>query len=168
MVRIDLVDTAGVRLFDQEGNIHVVYEKDNVPFEFIPTSRGWYNMKNGNLPVLLSRIPQKQYRRGICEDNTRAVDARGGRKEIGFPLLLNLDKEYYFDSKLRGCAISPVFCLYNSGVYFFNRHMGNYYISNGKVNAKVSDLIYQELSDVSSRKQLPISVTSGYEHADDF
>jgi hypothetical protein len=62
-----------------------------VLFEFIPIKRGWFNTKNNS--VILERVPNRQWKRGICEGNTQAL-------QFGKYGLSNINLDYFLLSEI--------------------------------------------------------------------
>lgn len=61
--------------FSCGGNMSFSARADtDTKFEFIPVDRGWYNTSDGSI-LHLSRVPERQWRRGISNGNTVAHDA---------------------------------------------------------------------------------------------
>lgn len=65
-------------------------KRDDRGFEFLPPKNVWSNTAEG-IPLLVQRVPARQYQRGICDRNTRIEDFSGNTQEINFEVL---DKLY--------------------------------------------------------------------------
>lgn len=60
-------------------------DDDTIGFEFIPPKRGYHNTTDG--AYLLSRIPARQYLRGICSRNTAVRSVYGTAVDVNFKTL---------------------------------------------------------------------------------
>lgn len=89
LVRLDTVDLERRRVvfIDRRGNDFTLNmnHDDNIGFSFLAPKCQWHNTEFG--PLICQRIPQKQYRRGICENNTTLIGANGERMGISFETL---------------------------------------------------------------------------------
>lgn len=63
---------------DQTGDLFELWLSDDHPYEvdYVLPSKTVY--QNGELVTLLQRIPARQYKRGLCADNTQLVDVLTG------------------------------------------------------------------------------------------
>ena len=69
LVRLTKVDENTLTFSDRNKIVYSARaDKGNV-FTFLPVEKGVYNSKNGDV-LFVFRIPMKQYRRGVCPDNT--------------------------------------------------------------------------------------------------
>lgn len=91
LVRLEDIVTAGskqVQFVTKDGikcYLKPDSDDDTVGFEFIPPKRGYHNTTEG--AFLLTRIPARQYLRGICSRNTKILSVYGTQKAIGFDSL---------------------------------------------------------------------------------
>lgn len=58
-------------------------------FEFLPPKNVWCNTKDG-IPLLVERVPARQYLRGICDRNTAIRDLAGEQQPVDFTTLTKL------------------------------------------------------------------------------
>lgn len=92
-------------------------------FSFIPPKNAWVNCADG-VPLLVSRVPARQYQRGICDRNTSIVNWEGEGYTVNFTNLTKLYdtkvgiKEAYQaflksrkNKRSAGLAISSQFCV---------------------------------------------------------
>lgn len=148
-----------------------VYSDADLEFEFIPVTHGW--VANSTNCCLLSRVPNRQWKRGICESNTSFSVFYGKDKVIPtdldvFDLLDTISEEALqgsYDAWKAGtrvnCVLSKHFAI-NSyrKVFFFDKLIGNY-TEDGFVLD--SDLVSQELKDLLVRRHINerVSVHNG-------
>ncbi len=111
-------------------------EDDTVGFEFIPPKRGYHNTPQGTF--LLSRIPARQYLRGICDKNTSIRTVAGQIVPVGFdtlsalfennisPIERLLSTSKASKTEERSVALSGQFAisLDTQGIYCLGKHIG--------------------------------------------
>lgn len=138
-----------------------------VNFEFIPVDRGWFNDINGN-PWLLSRVPARQWKRGISETNTMMYDGHSLRTfHVNYERLSKVfsDKftelNYSKEIKPTG-AWSKHFAVTKHGLHFYDQLIGSY---NPKTQEIVltSDIVKQELTDLINRNGWSVKITQTQE-----
>jgi len=71
----------------------------------------------GNEVYMLQRIPARQYRRGLCSDNTQIINVSDGRKrDIGFaslkaftnkPTYMSFSEAFFAKGRTKALALSP-------------------------------------------------------------
>lgn len=133
-------------------------------FEFIPVSRGWYDI--GENIHFLTRRPERQWRRGICVDNTSAFYVRNGRM-FRFDLdTQTLEKilQHAVDHKTSvasyekqgHAALSKNFAIVANKVWFESIPVGTIKKNNIMLS---NDLILQELTDLIKRNNYPFTVS---------
>lgn len=79
----------GVLQFIDRNSIKYTLNRDStedIGFSFLAPKMQWHNTKDFG-PVLVQRIPQKQYRRGICSNNTRITNKDGVNLGVNFHTL---------------------------------------------------------------------------------
>lgn len=79
-----------VRLEDIKGDVFEIDLNNGYQLDYwLPTNKIYY--QDGNEAILFSRIPARQYRRGICADNSHfaklTVDGKFSSVSLGLPLL---------------------------------------------------------------------------------
>lgn len=116
LVRLDSVDLERrkVGFVDIKGNDYyaVMNHDDNIGFSFIAPKAQWHNTGAG--PLLVQRVPQKQYRRGICDNNTQLLTLDGANAGVNFPNLHSIfvDPKKVADvCKDERFAVSPQFAV---------------------------------------------------------
>lgn len=142
------------------GDLFDYYAKvdSNFRFEFIPVTRGWYNTTDGKCR-LLTRLPHRQWHRGIHSDNTGIFDIFERNYPVDYD---NLSKifvpgfnNWEYNKEQSECAISKFFAVTKSRVYFLNRSIGT--IKNDLITL-VDNTVKQELMDTIKRNNIPIKV----------
>lgn len=109
LVAIQSVGEGMVQFIDRN-SIKYTLNRDStedIGFSFLAPKMQWHNT-NAFGPVLVQRIPQKQYRRGIHQANTRIVNKDGANLGVGFSSLAGV-----FEStmSLRDATKSPAFAV---------------------------------------------------------
>lgn len=147
LVNLSRVDPeAGVVTFmDKDGTPYHLYQDaaDDTGFEFLPPVNCWHNTPLG--PLLVRRIAQKQYRRGICEGNTSITNIDARAVPIDFANLIAI-----YDSKVTAkeslvkksaAAISPQFTvdLKNKRAMLYNSTIGEATGNFGEVKITLRD-----------------------------
>ena len=103
---------------EPEGNAYHAKINSGIRFEFIQVDNAWFNGKSGNV-YLLSRVPNRQWRRGICKMNTSimSLSSDGGLNQISvsFKVLNDIYHTTTPDYTCKGLiaqqrAISRAFC----------------------------------------------------------
>jgi len=61
-------------------------------FEFIPPRSAWHNVEDG-IPLLVQRVPARQFLRGICDRNIQISDLNQGLYPVDFSTLAKLYSE---------------------------------------------------------------------------
>lgn len=112
---------------------------DETGFTFLPPKSAWYNTSTG-IPYLVSRIPARQFLRGICDKNTAIQTVRLAQVGVNFtsmhmlfeesvsvPEALRLCRNSTDTSQSSGVAISPQFMYHKAGMVLkcFNQTIGN-------------------------------------------
>jgi len=108
-----------------------------VQFEFIPTQKAWYN--TASRVFLVQRIPARQWKRGICEDNTLINEVLEGTlfngptdiswRDAAFQIMTAaVDYSKATAALLEGsrssAALSKHFAISNGVLYFYNISVG--------------------------------------------
>ncbi len=139
-----------------------------VNFEFIPVNRGWYNSKSGNV-YFLCRHPMRQWKRGICSDNTVVTTSESplyGAVRVGWGVLSDIfdgveDPWANVDINKRAVALSKTFAISLNGTfYFYDQVVGK--VTNNKIVLN-NDLVHQEVIDMCRRNnyQFQVEVANG-------
>ena len=131
----------------------------DVGFEFVPPKSSYYNIKGGEC-VLISRIPSRQYLRGVCHRNTSIKGLNSGPMSIDFETLASVfESEETVQSALtaslasgQGFAISPQFAisLMMQQLYCFDTPIGSVKV-NPTTRVFEVDLLQPDLWGVEVR-----------------
>lgn len=154
--QLTFTDKAGMSYFANP-------DRGNV-FSFIPVERGSYNF--GSDVVMCSRVPARQWKRGLCIENTHIQSLSDGSSlpvdfttlEIMFPVKegrssIPLER---FKATLSGnVAFDTMFSLVNNRLFLYEREIGTY---TNHLFTLTNHLFKQEVTDLITRHQLPISV----------
>ena len=143
----------------------IVNHDDNIGFSFIAPKAQWHNTQYG--PLLVGRIPQKQYRRGICEANTSIVGASGTIFPVDFVRLnaIFVEPTSFEETlqKLEAAAISPQFMvnLHTKRIKCMSTNIGSCgRDGKGVFQVKLDDaeLFRQEVLDAFKRANLEVNL----------
>lgn len=138
-------------------------------FEFIPVERGLYNLPSDL--VLCHRKSERQWRRGLCRENTSIISQNTGRGlDITFELLSNLfnpqvpKEEYiqdFIDGERKYVAFDSIFGVTSrQDVVAFDRIIGKYSTKDKSIT--ITEPLYsQEIRDIIRDLMLPITVIEG-------
>ncbi len=138
-------------------------DKGNV-FSFIPVERGCYNY--GADVVTCKRVPARQWKRGLCPENTNISSLREKRSlpvdfttlEIMFPVEEGRSSTQLanFKAYLAGnVAFDNMFSLVENKLYLYDNLIGTYGM---RTFTLTNHLFKQEVNDLVTRHQLPITV----------
>lgn len=132
-----------------------------VMFEFIPVDHGWFNGQDG-VAYFLSRMPSRQWKRGISDSNTSMVSSTNMRAmEITYNGLANIFNVGFesrnYPKLFSGVgALSKHFAIAQTGrLYMYDRWIGTY--KDGVITL-FSDLVKQELTDLINRNGWNIQI----------
>ena len=167
LVRIENIDLdrRNVIFIDRDENDFTLAmnHDDDIGFSFLAPRAQWYNTSLG--ACLVARVPQKQYRRGICEGITVITGPNGCKLGVSFntlhaifvaPMTLDQAKE-----QLTSFAIAPQFLLDMAAKRI---KCNNFVIgtagkdSQGVYHIKLddTDLFRQEVTDAFRRANLEV------------
>lgn len=141
-----------------------------VQFEFIPTQRAWYNVKDA--VYLVQRVPARQWKRGICSDNTFfqqltkdtlmltvAPWTTVAFEVMGAALPAAAVVKEYRQQQRDAVALSKHFALSASKVFFLNIQIGDVVRADKTIIiAPAYHMVRQELTDVINRNNYPFKV----------
>lgn len=139
----------------------------DVGFEFIPPKSSYYNIAGGD-PVLVTRVPARQYSRGVCDKNTMIRKLNLGGQEIGFNMLAAI-----FESKetvasalssgykdMLGFAVSPQFAVsfMNKDLRCFDHSIGSVEYNGDlfQINLDQPEVWSTEIKDAFTRNNLKV------------
>lgn len=147
---------------------YTAYIDGGAVFEFIPVKMGWFNSKDGEI-VFLERHPARQWKRGICADNTWAYKYTPygvTAERISYQLLasifttpIEVNKDFVVakvEAKLP-VALSQHFAIADGDIYFFKTPIGS--MKNNIITLS-NTTVKQELSDCIRRMGLPWSIAN--------
>lgn len=145
------------------GDVYYAHAGAGIEFDFIPIVRGWYHTLEQ--AIFLTRVPARQYHRGISQNNT-VVQAGGYGmlfpSELSLALLKELFEEpitytlqNFLDQTVFYFILSKAFCICYNDVYFFNQRVGTY---QNRTITLSSPLVQQEINDVIQRRNLALTV----------
>ena len=159
LVYISNVNSKYVTFTDSEGGQYFANIDAGVEFDFAPVMRGWYNTPIG--VFYMSRVPARQWKRGVCADNTFIAPAqhpdyhRSGVdwNKAAFSILSVVQPFPSADDKC--LAYSKHFANINGRLYLYTQRIGE--VFNNKVKL-ASPLFRQEFLDMCRRNQLTLEV----------
>lgn len=153
---------------DSSGNDFYANVDAGVQFEFIPTQKAWYNTDRN--VFLVQRVPARQWKRGICEDNTQINEVFKGTlfhgplelswREAIFKIMTDtIDYEKATAKYLKGdrdsVALSKHFAMSGNSLYFYNIEVGK--LDKTRITLSLP-MVQQELSDLIRRNSLPFAM----------
>ena len=175
LTRLDKINADGrasyVEFSDREGLKYLLKpdsETDGIGFEFLPPKCAYYNTKSGT-PLLVSRVPARQYLRGICDRNTSISTLNNDFLPVEFENLVTIFEEratpaealipaLKADLKNSGIAVSPQFAVgFKLGVIkCFNQAIGKAKYDTGLFTISLDNpsLWQQEVMDAFRRSNL--------------
>lgn len=141
--------------YETDGSVEFYARQDGGQiFEFIPVNKGWFNGTDG--PVFLSRVPARQWKRGISGSNTEIQKFNGGVLQNYILNYTELSKVFNDDFNVKNYpntfksgALSKHFCLVNNNLWFYDTVIG---ILEGTTFKLSNDIVAQELKDLIKRK----------------
>lgn len=132
-------------------------------FTFIPTTRGAYQYLDTVLVV--NRIPARQYKRGICRENTQLYDLV--RRVNLLPTFENLAVIFgppdntpvlqWCKERTGNICLDGVFSIVKECVYAYDKIIGVYSMKDKLVKLDC-DVFKQELTDTFTRLQVDVLV----------
>jgi len=161
LVTVASVGNERVAFRDQHGGTYYAIVNGGCRFEFLPVEKSWRNTED--TCFFLSRIPARQWKRGICADNTSITYAETllgewARNEENWQIRIfrifsfnNTYKEEvlkFLEGKRSVVAVSPHFAILRDKVFLHNICIGDY---KNKVITLHSDMLLQELTDTLRR-----------------
>lgn len=177
LTRLDKIVSDGrssfVEFSDRDGLKYLLHpdsEDAGTGFEFLPPKSAYFNTPEG-IPLLVSRIPARQYLRGICDRNTSITDMRNSNRAVDFASLITLfeqatpagvalEKALKSGSGASGVAISPQFAvgLLTQQIRCFNQVIGSAEYSKGLFTIELDspELWSQEVTDAFRRSNLNV------------
>jgi hypothetical protein len=165
LVKIDKVTDTTVNFRDKDGYKYSAVADNNVQFEFIQVNKGWYNQANSK-PVFFSRVPARQWQRGISPQNTVCYTfADSGvltKSHVDYDTVECIQNAYkpfidaYFRGEISSVALNKFFAIGpEKNLYMFDLLAGE--IVEDKIKVKLP-LFRQEIIDCVRRLNLNLIV----------
>jgi len=159
LVKLVSIEAHGLEFVDEQGFRYNAYPDKGNFFTFLPVVKGCYLF--GDKVVTVERIPARQWRRGICNDNTSITNTAGYFYSVDFPIIKaiftgqNNTIERYKLAKQLPVLLNSQFHIEHEGVFVYNKRIGNF----GDDTIILDDSVFsQELGDLMKQHQLPIRV----------
>jgi len=147
------VEENEVSFEDTKGGSYRAMNDTGVEFEFTQVPLGWFNSTKG--PMFVSRMPARQYQRGISKGNTRIQN----KDFTPIPVsLANVSDFLTFDKPYVGqkdWVLNKHFAMINGIMFFFDRVIGEV---EGTIIRLTCTVVQQELLDTIGRSGLPFTV----------
>lgn len=151
---------------DENDNEFELFLADEFPYkvDYILPHRALFQFKDR--AIMLQRIPARQYKRGLCNENTQFIDVSTGTSlDFGFPLLkafVTKQNYFAFDEALKAkkgaCALSSRFSYTpKNGILRLDTiPIGEY--SNASKTLYVRRLFIDDLRDLLSNSDSKVPV----------
>lgn len=152
LVFINRINVDSVEFSSLAGSKFVAMRDSGVGWKFTQISRGWYNGKDG--AYLLSRMPYRQWKRGISTENTLMQRLYGDSLEAAQMDFVSL-ADCLKDIKAKEGALSREFAVSPTKVFLYDQLIG---VRQDTQLILDNDLFVQELSDVIRRNNLSYTV----------
>lgn len=137
-----------------------------IEFEFIPVDRGFFQV---NKEVFyLERVPARQWKRGICNENTRAYTLDGALRNIAANYLeiitnmlpINCQSGWLLSKDGYPAALSKHFAISAANVlYFYNKEIGTVDHATNTIKLN-NDMLLQEVTDLFRRNNIDVRVSA--------
>lgn len=158
-VYIQAIDSERVKFTIGNGVVFTANADAGAVFEFIPVDRGWYNTVDGSI-LHMTRVPERQFRRGISEGNTLLADESLFPVDLTYKRLhsvFSLPKQWdrKFEPGIPNALSKHFAYLPDSGkLMFHNVHIGDFATDGFKVDHN----FLQEVSDVFRRRNIEVAI----------
>lgn len=162
LVKVTDVGQDVMTFTDEKKMTYTANADQGVQFESVPCQRGLYNV--GNEVVYVSRKAVKQYRRGLCNDNTSIHGFFYGPLPVTFDNVKSIfgekgkDVNYveeWLQKKREGVAFTTQFAVWSNVLYIYNQKIG---VVDGKVFRLTNSIFQQEVKDFIRNLNLPFTV----------
>jgi hypothetical protein len=162
LVRVDEIYNGKLNFVDSSGFKYVANPDAGNVFSFIPLEKGLHNYNDD--VIFCRRVPQRQWKRGICSGNTR-VDSLVSNDQIDLTFDLmetvfnpveksrNLSK--FISSHSGNAALSSSFAVANKKLFVYNICIGNL---DGDTFKLTDRLFAQEVQDTLRNLNLDMKV----------
>lgn len=170
LVQVDGVSEEQVQFRDKNKNPYTANADQGNVFEFMPVERGLYDC--GDDMIAMERKPARQWKRGVCAENTSLwMFSRGDWGTVTFDRLaatftarakkdMETNLQDWLNGKRRGVAFTQQFGAWDGNLYLYYNKIGT--ITPDKKLCVVNPLFGQELKDVMRDTELNFKV----EHAE--
>lgn len=169
LTRLISIDNV-VRFVDKDEVVYTLNpdSTDDVGFEFLPPKAGWHNTPQGGL--LVKRIANRQWKRGICSANTRIGTPLGHRAEVGFVTLSQIyEKDTPVVTALKQdpgkttgfVALSEQFAMNKDKLFCLEAPIGSVKRGDTNFNVKLDnpDFWRTEVKDAFTRSNLEVVIS---------
>lgn len=170
-VIVSYVSSSKVTFKDAKDGEYFANLDAGVKFEFLPCQRAWINTDEG--PLLLQRIPARQFKRGVCSDNTSIhqllssgpYPTGGAWSSTAFKALAETVDyatavDAFLQAKCPSVALSKHFAVGpDDSVWFYSIKIGTFNRKENKVSLS-SSLVLQEFSDMVRRNNYTFKVSA--------
>ena len=145
--------------------LHVKVDS-GIEFEFIPVDRGFFQVDEE--VYYLERVPARQWKRGICNENTRPYSLTDALHSCLANYLHIISKMYPINcstawrSSKEGypVALSKHFAISAANVlYFYNKEIGTVDHTTDTIKLN-NDMLLQEVTDLFRRNNLNVKVSA--------
>ena len=150
--------------FRMDGDLTYHARRDSgVQFEFIPVNRGWFNTHDNTGVYYMRRYPARQWKRGICTNNTQIWMAHQNGYvpyELTWKVLesifkIGFDPHNPTDISKRPVALSKDFAIIGDTLWFNDKSVGT--VNYNEITLE-NTLIEQELRDLIRRRNYNLVV----------
>jgi len=151
---------------DIDGRELHVRADSGIEFEFIPVDRGFFQVEDQ--VFYLERVPARQWKRGICNENTRAYLLEDTLRNFAANYLEIISKMSPLDCRLGWysnkegypVALSKHFAISVANVlYFYNKEIGT--VDHATNSIKLyNDMLLQEVTDLFRRNNMDVKVST--------
>lgn len=156
-VHITQVNEENVQFQGLDGGEYMALADKGVKFKFMPFNRKIYIGKDRNA-YTVSRRPARQWRRGVCSDNTIVYQLRdGGARAVGIPVAMKVLMLEEGESLTSGVKLSDHFALIGNSVFLYENLIGTT-VNNDIGLLNEYSMFKQELRDAIRDKQLNYKV----------
>jgi len=149
LVYITRVNEDNVRFTTEEGMDYTAYADQGITWEFTQLERGWYASSNGQAHYV-SRIPQKQYSRGISNANTSAytlADRILRNVDVSFNVVKDVCSSLS-STEDNIVVLSKHFAMNTKDVYMYDKIVGS---RKKNIITMINPVFQQEMIDAVKR-----------------
>lgn len=170
LVYVAHADASKVRFTDIKNVEYFANAGEGVMFEFIPVNKGFFNSTLNSSCYLLERVAQKQWHRGIHNNNTQAILLKDG--ELAFsPINIKLLNSLFHDpissekafaewqaKKRSSLALSRHFAINGPMIQFYRTEIGK--VEGNRITLN-NEAVRQEVIDCVRRNKYDLEVVNG-------